>query len=63
MLIGLMGKSGSGKSLVSMLFKEINVIDLRAYKKRNIKELICNEDYDKIVCIYNTGVEDMFIFD
>lgn len=50
-------------SYLSVLFKEIDVIDLRSYKKRDIKKLICKESYDKIVCIYNTATNDMFIFD
>lgn len=50
-------------SYFSVLFKEIDVIDLRSYKKRDIKKLICKESYDKIVCIYNTATDDMFIFD
>ena len=50
-------------SYLSVLFKDVDVVDLRGYKKRNIKELVCKENYDKIVCIYNTGTKDMFIFD
>lgn len=50
-------------SYLSVLFKDVDVIDLRSYKKGDIKELICKERYDKVVCIYNTATDDMFIFD
>lgn len=50
-------------SYLSVLFKEIDVIDLRAYKKRNIRQIVREEDYDKVICIYNTAVADMFMFE
>ena len=50
-------------SYLSVLFKSIDVIDLRVYQKRDIKKRLCLENYDKVLCIYNTAIDDMFIFD
>ena len=50
-------------SYLSVLFKSIDVIDLRVYQKRDIKKRLCLENYDKVLCIYNTAKDDMFIFD
>lgn len=50
-------------SYLSVLFREIDVIDLRAYKKRDIRKIVRDEDYDKVICIYNTAVADMFMFE
>lgn len=50
-------------SYLSVLFRGVDVIDLRAYKKRDVRQLVERENYDKIVCIYNTAVADMFMFD
>ena len=50
-------------SYLSVLFKSIDVIDLRVYQKRDIKKLLCQENYDKVLCIYNTATDDMYIFD
>lgn len=50
-------------SYLSVLFREIDVIDLRGYKNRDIRKIVRDEDYDKVICIYNTAVADMFMFE
>lgn len=48
---------------LSIVFREMTVLDLRSYKERNLQEMIKKNKYDKVILIYNFASSKMFKFD